>query len=160
MMRDSLEKLRQEVEEYSRTYRHPDLPSFRLRGPYALFPENDTFVTDPEMRWDKQWPNSDSAGVYAIFSQDGTLLYIGKAWFIGRRLASYFQYEFPTTKEKRCHVVHTQWTYPPTYVCTIAVPETSRFEACALEEYLIHELKPLDNIRIDPHWKEDLIPAA
>jgi len=160
MIKESLEELRRKVDEYGRRYRHPDLDELELLGPYALS-QDDTFVTDPKMRWDKQWPNSDRAGVYVIYSQDGTLLYIGKALHLGKRLANYFQYEFPVTKDKRCRVI-PEWKPTPMYVCTIAVPQKSRFEACALEEYLINESKPKPriNVRVDPHWREGAISAA
>jgi excinuclease UvrABC nuclease subunit len=82
--------------------------------------------------------------VYLIYSED-RLLYVGTASKLGPRLADYFQYDFPGGKGNQCKVVHSGWTEMPRHVVTIAVPEASRFEASALEEYLIGELRPCDN---------------
>ena len=158
MMHESLEKLRRKVEEYSQTYRHPDLQVLNPLGPYALSPD-DNFVTDPKMRWDQQWPNCRMPGLRSLPPRRNPSL---RRQGVDHRqtVSELFRYEFPMTKDKRCRIVHAGWTHTPTYVCTIGVPKKSRFEASALEEYLIHELKPLDNIRIDPHWREDEMPAV
>ena len=138
-MKESLfTNLRSKIEYYESTYRHPGLERFAVGNPYALFP------TGNEMGWDKEWPNSRRAGVYLIYGEN-RLLYVGTASKLGPRLANYFQYDFPGGKGNQCKIVHNGWTEVPKYVVTVAVPEGSRFEASALEEYLIGELAPCDN---------------
>jgi hypothetical protein len=108
---------------------------------YALFPEEGRadFV---ESRWNEPFPNADRKGVYLIFSRTGMLLYVGKASMgasIGGRLGTYF------AGKNECRLLFTDWTERPTYIATIAVPQGLGFEAAALEEYLIKNLKPCDN---------------
>jgi len=148
LISESLERLTRKVEQYDNTFRNPNLSKLELLGPYCLFPDDETPIADASIRWDQEWPNSRRAGVYIIFSKDGTLLYVGKAWFIGRRLADYFRNELPLTKDRKCRVLHDGWTSTPMYVVTVAAPKDSRFEAAGLEEYLITELKPCDNLRM------------
>ncbi len=136
-----LEPLERALREYENKYRHPSLGAFELSALYVLFPEESAPLA--RMRWDEIWPNCGRAGVYLIFSKTGTLLYVGKAWVIGRRLSWYFQYG----ENKGCKVIHDGWTETPMYVATVAVPDASTFEAAALEEFLIRELKPSDNKR-------------
>jgi len=141
-MNDSLvAALKTKLKHYEATYRHPALERFGINEPYALFPR-DGEVTS--LRWDDEWPSSKRAGVYLIYG-DSRLLYVGTAWTLGPRLGCYFQNEDPKSTVRKCKVIHTAWTETPKYVVTIAVPDTSRFEAAALEEYLISELRPCDN---------------
>jgi hypothetical protein len=137
-----LDKLKRALDDYQRTYRHPNLPRLECSDLYALFTEETVPIA--KMRWDDKWPNSERAGVYLIFSKTGKLLYVGKAWVIGRRLANYFQYDLSQGQTKKCRVVH-DWKEPPMYVATVAVPEISIFEAAALEEFLIRNLEPCEN---------------
>lgn len=116
---------------------HPDV---EVGEPYALVPKE---ASDGiKLQWNAEWANSKRSGVYVILSADETVLYIGKAWFIGRRLGDHFrkgpQGECTSPKGYR-------WSKPPVYVITIAVPEDKRFMATCLEEYLIEKLRPLDN---------------
>ena len=142
-----LDNLRSALMKY-RKYRHPDLADLALSDLYALFPEEGEPLAT--MHWDQQWPNSDHAGVYLIFDKNGKLLYVGKAWALGHRLASYFQYRQPRGEGNACEIVHA-WTPPgPMYIATVAVPDDSKFEAASLEEYLINELKPSENVRRMP----------
>jgi hypothetical protein len=139
-----LEQLNRALGEYHSTYRHPKLQALACSELYALFPED--IAPLATTYWDATWPNCDRAGVYLIFSETGKLLYVGKAWVIGRRLSSYFQYELPRSENKNCRVVH-DWNEKPMYIATVAVPDSSTFEAAALEEFLIRELVPSENKR-------------
>jgi hypothetical protein len=133
------------LEEYKAKYRRSDLPDLRLSGLYALFPD-EAQTADAEWGWNDYWPHSDQAGVYFIFGGNGRLLYIGKASMnncIGGRLSNYFGTDKAT---KRCRVEH-EWRERPMYVATVAVPQGMKFEAPALEEYLIAALNPCDNVR-------------
>ena len=136
-----LEKVIHALEEYKTKYRRSDLPDLRLSGLYALFPDEAQKVAAAH-RWSDMWPHSDEAGVY--FS--GRLLYIGKASMdhrIGNRLSFYFGSDSINGK---CVVVHEgQWHERPMYVAAAAVPQDMKFEAPALEEYLIATLNPCDN---------------
>jgi excinuclease UvrABC nuclease subunit len=82
--------------------------------------------------------------VYAIFSADETLLYVGKSGFIGDRLADHFR------KDANGACISPplyRWSKDPIYVITIAAPEGKKFVASRLEEYLIERLQPCDNTR-------------
>ncbi|MDC5806563.1 hypothetical protein OPW36_05530 [Vibrio europaeus] len=69
------------------------------------------------------------------------MLYIGKASLqdLGYRLSSYFVYsgDRQSAVPKKGHT----WSKQPTSVVTWAVPREYFFEATALEEYLIFNLK-------------------
>jgi excinuclease UvrABC nuclease subunit len=116
-----------------------------LSGVYALFPDEPQTV-EAEGGWSDKWPQSDEAGVYLVFGGSGRLLYIGKASMnqsIGNRLSFYFGSD---RVDKTCTIVHEgRWKERPMYIATVAVPREMRFEAPALEEYLIASLGPCDN---------------
>lgn len=61
---------------------------------------------------------------------------------LGARLSHYFGYD----SEKKCQLKHSTWSKTPRYVVTVGVPGNMTFEAPALEEYLIGQLRPPDNI--------------
>ena len=144
MITDILEAINQ----YSRVYRHPALPKLSLSGLYALFPGEDKVAPNGiEINWPAEWPNVSQKGVYFVFGSGGRLLYIGKASMngtLGARLNAYFKIEKTTGM---CQVIQPSWTEKPMYIATLPVPEDMGFEAAALEEYLIRELKPPDNTR-------------
>jgi hypothetical protein len=134
------------LEEYKAKYRRHGLPDLRLSGLYALFPD-EVRSADATLGWNKEWPHSDEAGVYFIFGGGGRLLYIGKASMtrcIGGRLSAYFKTDKATGK---CRIVHEWGTDPPKYVATVAVPKDMKFEAAALEEYLIANVPSAHNLR-------------
>jgi hypothetical protein len=141
-----LEDANRALEEYKAKYRRPGLPDLRLSGLYALFPAEAQTV-DADHHWNEKWPHSDEAGVYFIFAGSGHLLYVGKASMshhIGDRLSFYFGSD---RASKACTIVHeSQWNERPMYVATVAVPQDMKFEAAALEEYLIAALDPCDNV--------------
>ena len=125
------------VNEYQEKYRNPDLPKFEISDPYDL-----------KADWDagKTWPLVGSQGVYAIFNAEKNLLYVGKASqtnTLGNRLSSYFIYA-PDGKSCATPPNHI-WSSEPRYVIAVAVAYA--FEAPSLEEYLIGELQPDDNVR-------------
>jgi excinuclease UvrABC nuclease subunit len=90
--------------------------------------------------------------VYAFLDEQGMLLYVGKASFrnsIAARLSTYCMFE--AGKGTPCRLNH-QWKTKPRYVVTVAVPEETRFEASAVEEFLITRLEPPENsIGIGPN---------
>ncbi len=88
-------------------------------------------------------PCAEDGGVYAFFGKDGKLLYVGKASHsntLGRRFCSYFYAKPDRLGAKPRH----RWTKRPRYALITAT--NPAFEAPSLEEYLIHKLKPTDNI--------------
>lgn len=93
------------------------------------------------------YPNAALAGVYLIFDRDDNLLYIGKSDGLGGRLGSHFGWNSDRTagrvKNERLADAHS--------VRTIGLPKESRFEAPAIEAFLIRRLDPdLNVIGRDP----------
>jgi|SRR5690606_33756384 len=134
-----------EVRTYQEHYRSPALTPFEIAAPYDLFPERGAGSFSCQRQWPNSWLHPMRAGVYAFFSEDAKLLYIGKASFrssISARLATYCGYqEGPGSPCK----LSNHWKGSPRYVVIVAVPEETRFEASALEEFLISKLQPPEN---------------
>ena len=88
-----------------------------------------------------QYPNSDRAGCYAIYTASGELLYIGKASnknVMGERLGHHFHY----SADKTALVPRKDWGgKKPQIIRTIRVHQP--YEAPSLEEFLVRELRPL-----------------
>ena len=140
----NLKSVRAALERYQTRYRNPSLPKLELSGLYALFPSaNDHPACDAERSWPDYWPDVDDPGVYFIFDRALDLLYVGKAAILGRRLSEWFQYN----ETRDCRVIGT-WSRRPEIVATARVG--AAFEACSLEEFLIAELLPSDNIAGKP----------
>jgi hypothetical protein len=89
----------------------------------------------------RPFPDIGAAGCYAFYADDGELLYIGKAWQMGRRLGSYFQ--GVRSLNPGAPISEHTWTKPPKSIQTVGVYEP--FEASSLEEYLIQKLRPSNN---------------
>lgn len=127
------------VKRFSEKYRHPDLPEINQSPIYSLKCQLETKIK-ADLFWPDTWPNCEKRGVYAIFSED-ELLYIGKASLqnLGSRLSCYFIYSKDRLSgiPKKEHI----WSKTPTNIVTWAVPDGCFFEASALEEFLIFNLK-------------------
>ena len=120
------DSLRAKLDEYSRTYRHPNQRAFCVHGPFKI------------ERYKKgTWEGMEISykpGCYAIFSENGELLYIGKA-SAGRKVGDRL------------------WRFsrknPPSWLPDIALAQIVEvqqpFEAPSLEEYLIQALRPRHN---------------
>jgi len=136
-----LEKAREAIERYHQTYRHPALAPLQMSGLYALFPDQ-TPTTAADYSWPNDpWPNASQSGVYLIFDEFLDLRYIGKTRCLGKRLHNYFGEG--RAPDRACRVVHSTWRVDPKFVATVAVHKP--FEAPALEEFLIEELRPAEN---------------
>ena len=132
----TLDDVRSGVTAYSSLYRKDDLPLIQESPVYIL---NDSYIgpsDGPETKWPEPYPHAGRYGIYTIFGVS-TLLYIGKASLqpIGKRLETYFRYE-KNTRKCITNRQHT-WSAPPTHIVAWAVPDETRFEASALEEFLI-----------------------
>ena len=130
-----------ELEHYCAQLRRSDWPKLEMSGLYDLYPSSDD--TACEYHWPDDWPFVDSPGVYFVFDADMQVLYIGKAslnsWF-GNRLSTYFRYG----DHKECVVQNSDsWKGVPRFVAVIPIEAEYKFEAPALEEYLITKLKPI-----------------
>ena len=135
--------LTEKLEYYCTHFRGPDMPNLEMSGLYDLFPNSDD--TECEYHWPEDWPFVESPGVYFVFDAEMQVIYIGKAsmnsWF-GNRLHTYFR----SGDDKKCVVLNADsWKGEPRFVAVIPMDAKYRFEAPALEEYLITELKPIDN---------------
>jgi hypothetical protein len=79
-------------------------------------------------------------GSYAIFGEDSTLLYIGKAKMLAHRLGTRFRW----THDKQSVEPLDQWrTGKPTKVMMITLEQ--HYEAVGLEAFLIEKLHPREN---------------
>lgn len=143
----TLQDLVEAVNRYMERYRHPAMPKYTVGKLYDLCPNEVGSNKTCESSWPDTWPNCHDAGIYAILDIELNVLYIGKSSMqgsVGARLSSYFVYG----DDRSCNFKHEPyWTSRPRFVWTVAVPESTRFEAPALEEYLIRELRPRDNTR-------------
>lgn len=142
-MGNSLEDLLLAVNEYQSNYRHPNLDPYEISPPYDHFPEQGEPAIQCGDNWPNTWFHTTRAGVYALLNNRLELSYIGKASLrssLAARLGAYFKYG----PQGRCDLRY-QWNSRPRYALTIAVPESSRFEASALEEYLLGCLETTDN---------------
>jgi hypothetical protein len=135
----SIEDIDKLVLRFSSEYRRADLPKIRKSEIYSLF-TNKSKVPDAKLFWPDTWPNCSERGIYAIFYEH-ELLYIGKASLqdLGYRVGSYFAYsqDRQSAVPKKGHT----WSKTPTSVVTWATHKDLFFEASALEEYLIFNLK-------------------
>ena len=127
----------EKIKDYCYQY-HVSLPNHadQLHNIDDLFEQN------------QQWPHAECQGVYCIFSDEGKLLYVGKASMtgtIGSRLSCHFwktkapnkKYEFDGTVEG--------WGGHPSKLFVRVTSES--WEAPSLEEFLIKKLRPSGNVR-------------
>lgn len=127
------------IEYYRNNYRREGLPEFGEINRYALYPDNNI----NEFGWPGKFHDCDSPGIYVFLDENDDILYIGKASMnnlLGYRLGSYFCYD----QDGSCKLNH-KWKKEPRYIITMAVDYDTRFEAAALEEYLISQLTTLEN---------------
>lgn len=139
----NLDTLISKIKYFEANYRGEGLEPFAYGSLYDLFPSNDEAIEGVTSKWPEPFPNLNEAGVYAFLSKDLEVLYIGKASMnhaIGYRLGSYCTYG----EHKECKLKHT-WAGEPRYIYTVSVPGKTRFEAPALEEYLIGEVPTSNN---------------
>lgn len=148
----TFEDLKSSLARYSAEFRHPSLRQLLVSGIYDLFPETGTPTNVPaESKWPDPWPNAESAGVYAMLDENLFVRYVGKASMkssIGRRLSSYFIYE-DRANNKRCKLSHPEgWLAHPRFV--VSVPVSLSFESPSIEEFLILQLLPPENLQGRP----------
>lgn len=140
--------LKNYVKKFAGLHCHPAVKSISVSNLYDLFPsEVDDYPDLVSGRWpDDDWPDGDKPGVYVILGKDLTVLYVGatSTWQkIKTRLAAYFRYD---KKTKGCVIPkHHNWRTQPRYVATIGFPPEVGYEAMALEQFLIQNLKPKEN---------------
>lgn len=133
----SLGDVESAISEFNREFPRPKVGSVVLSSPFRI-------IDDYKFG---SFPNAASAGVYLVFDRDDNLLYIGKADGLGARLGSHFGWSADRTagrvKNSRLVGAHA--------VRTIGLPDESRFEAPAIEAFLIRRLDPgLNVIGRDP----------
>lgn len=127
------------VDQYCRIY---GLKGVVVSPPYDI--DND---------WQNQIPNAGKAGCYCFYAEDGRLLYVGKASLgnnLGRRIMSWFKPNSPGAG----HYAVGTWSSQPKSLISIGVERAH--EAPSLEEYLIEQLNPSDNIRRVAPYKRAL----
>lgn len=133
------EEVLEQVEFYEKTFRHPERDPFEISGLYDLHPDKDTKHVIKES-WPQTWQHSGKSGVYLFLDDSLEVVYIGKSNQFGYRFGSYFGYD----AEMKCKIKHN-WKTFPRFVVTIAVPDDSKFECTALEEFLLSKIVTSDN---------------
>ena len=122
------------VDEYNKHYH----TKFEPLKPYHLFPDE-----SGKCEFENQsWPGNERAGVYLILSKDDEVLYVGESNSLGRRFYSYFR-----SVDGKCIILSDNWSKEPYAIISIPAPDDRRYERLSLEEYLIQNLRPIDNIR-------------
>lgn len=120
----------------------------QVSGLYDLFPDeklpDNLKITGT---WPDRYPYDGKSGLYFIYSDQLTLLYIGKSTgsnsSIGSRLGSYFKY-VDYANDKGCMIKHN-WTERPRFINCVLPPEESIMETESLEYFLITKFNPPDN---------------
>lgn len=128
------------VNFYDENYRNPKLVKFIVSGLFDLYPEKET-LQEVDKKWPEEWINNGRAGVYLFLDENLEVVYIGKSNHFGYRFGSYFGYN----ENKKCKAKQT-WKTNPRFVITIAVPDESKFENTALEEFLLSKVITTDNV--------------
>lgn len=130
MMR-MLTTLQEAIDVFNRDYPRPGMEPLVLSEMYDL-----------QVDWPKPYHNSDHPGVYCLFDDQMTLVYVGKASFshvIGGRLGARICYG----PDRRALLTDPKWHAANVrYIATIRFPLDHAFEASALEEFLITRLSP------------------
>lgn len=134
IMECSLTNARKLIEEYNRYYH----TSFNMSEPWHLFP-NKYGVCEFS---DQTWPCNGRAGVYLILAEDGEVLYVGQTLSFGYRFSQYFKND-----NGNCVIRSSSWSEKPASIVVVAAPDDKQYERLSLEEYLIENLKPIDNTR-------------
>jgi hypothetical protein len=141
----NLEDLKKAIEFFEANYRGSNLNSFKHGPLYDLFPEKQLSALPCDEHWPNTWPCNGKPGIYTFLDGTGSILYIGKSSAnsnVSARLSNYCEYG----EKRRCKLKNRTWSIEPRYVWIVGVPPDSWFESAALEEYLIRELSPKDNI--------------
>ncbi|MBK6606960.1 MAG: GIY-YIG nuclease family protein [Leptospiraceae bacterium] len=139
------------IKEYCEKYRGPGLLPYAHTELYDLYPEIvDTNSSKARYEWPGSWPHPiegfqkyTHAGVYIFFDKELNVIYVGKASqnsAIFSRLATYFKND-----QDKCLFTRPWWEIKPKYIKLIFMPEGHKFEAPALEEYLIDKIQPYGN---------------
>lgn len=140
----SLDDVRGALRRYVDDFRKSGLEPLRISEAYDLLPDDAPATLGCRRRWPESYENPLSAGVYVVFDRLGQVIYVGKSSMnssLSARLSSYFAF----APDRRCRIQNGgPWTaeYQPRFVMNIAVPDSMRWEAPALEEYLIAALNP------------------
>ncbi len=140
------------INEYCEKYRGTGLQPYAHTELYDLYPENvDINSSKAPYKWPDPWPHPKEgfqkythAGVYIFFDKDLNVIYVGKASqnsAIFQRLGTYFKNDH----NEKCLFVRHWWEKKPKYFKLIFMPEGHKFEAPALEEYLIDKIQPYGN---------------
>jgi hypothetical protein len=118
--------------DFNQDFPRPKVGAITLSDPFRI---EEDFATS-------SFPNSSAGGVYLIFDRHDYLLYIGKADGLGARLGAHFGWNADRTAGRAKNA-----TLKDAYaVRTIGLPDESRFEAAAIEAFLIRKLDPGLNV--------------
>ncbi len=135
----NIDNLCQQIDEYQKKFRHPDLEPITCLGEYSI----NGAIRPAQNTWPDSYQTGEAKGIYAIF-HFSELLYIGKASQqpLSWRMSGHWKY----SEDKAYGVPKSpNWSKQPTHIVFWSVPEGSQFEASALEEYLISKLDLPDN---------------
>lgn len=122
------------IKDYNDRYQ----TSFQISDKYSLFPHEEGEYGFKE----NSWPGNGKSGVYLILDENEEVIYVGQSKSFGSRFYQYFKDDNGT-----CVVRSPYWSKTPSHIVTIIAPDNAKYERLSLEEYLIMELSPIDNIR-------------
>ena len=128
------------VKEYSIKYRNPGCSKLMISKKYYLYP-SDLIVEEGCLKWPQKWEFCGEGGVYLILDKFDNVIYIGQTIHFGKRLGSYFR-----NNNKTCELKNS-WKISPYSIVQIKIPSETIFERLSLEEFLIKNISPNENIR-------------
>lgn len=144
-MPDRFDQLQAAVHEFMGRYR----TAYQLGPCYDLFPDRAAPIIPCELKWNDTWPNAKLPGIYAFLTEEGGqnpyISYIGKA-HLGRTLGKRLDDHRECSPNRGFQFKSGySWTVEPRFVWTVGVPEETKWEASALEDFLLLHLKTYDN---------------
>ena len=132
--------------KYAKAERNPSFSSALVMSDwYDLFPASDVSMQKP-LKWPQNFPNAGKPGVYFVFDETESLLYVGMSQTdVQSRLGRYFGYMGGRSGPCKIKDISPPWKTRPRFVRTVTTRDSP--EAPVLESFLIGVLQPPENTR-------------
>lgn len=122
--------LERAIAEMNKDFARPSMPLLELSN----------LVSVSSAKEGQDWPNAGLPGVYVLLTKGQAVLYVGCALnTLHDRLNDYFYANGKPKPNAKA------WASDVEFVATIGIPNRNRFEALAIEEFLIERLCPPKN---------------